>query len=101
MLAPLGTPIYAAQPGRFEENYNDLGGMSALVYGDSGDYTYHAHMSSYAGVPNGSHVAAGTTIGLVGNSGDASGGPYHLHFEYHPGGGAAVDPYTLLKAVCG
>jgi peptidoglycan LD-endopeptidase LytH len=101
MLAPLGTPIYAAQPGRFEENYNDLGGMSALVYGDSGDYTYYAHMSSYAGVPNGSHVAAGTTIGHVGNSGDAQGGPYHLHFEYHPGGGAAVDPYSLLKAVCG
>jgi murein DD-endopeptidase MepM/ murein hydrolase activator NlpD len=101
MLAPLGTPIYAAQPGRFEENYNDLGGMSALVYGDSGDYTYYAHMSSYAGVANGSHVAAGTTIGHVGNSGDATGGPYHLHFEYHPGGGAAVDPYRLLKAVCG
>ncbi len=101
MFAPLGTPIYAAQPGRFEENYNDLGGTSALVYGDSGDYTYYAHMSSYAGVPNGAHVAAGTVIGHVGNSGDAQGGPYHLHFEYHPGGGAAVDPYRLLKAVCG
>ncbi|HEY3210792.1 MAG TPA: peptidoglycan DD-metalloendopeptidase family protein [Actinomycetota bacterium] len=101
LLAPLGTPIYAAQPGRFEQNYNDLGGTSALVYGDSGDYTYYAHMSSYAGVPNGAHVAAGTMIGHVGNSGDARGGPYHLHFEYHPGGGAAVDPYRLLKAVCG
>jgi peptidoglycan LD-endopeptidase LytH len=101
LLAPLGTPIYAAQPGRFEQNYNDLGGMSALVYGDSGDYTYYAHMSSYSGVPNGAHVPAGTVIGHVGNSGDAAGGPYHLHFEYHPGGGAAVDPYRLLKAVCG
>ena len=101
MLAPLGTPIYAAQTGRFEENYNDLGGMSALVNGDGGDYTYYAHMSSYAGVPNGAHVSAGTMIGHVGNSGDAIGGPYHLHFEYHPGGGAAVDPYRLLKAVCG
>jgi murein DD-endopeptidase MepM/ murein hydrolase activator NlpD len=101
LLAPLGTPIYAAQSGRFEENYNDLGGISALVYGDGGDYTYYAHMSSYAGVPNGAHVAAGTMIGHVGNTGDAVGGPYHLHFEYHPGGGAAVDPYRLLKAVCG
>lgn len=101
LLAPLGTPIYAAQSGRFEQNYNDLGGTSALVYGDTGDYTYYAHMSSYAGVPNGAHVAAGTVIGHVGNSGDARGGPYHLHFEYHPGGGSAVDPYRLLKAVCG
>jgi len=101
LLAPLGTPIYAAQSGRFEENYNDLGGISALVYAGNGDYTYYAHMSSYAGVPNGAHVAAGTMIGHVGNTGDANGGPYHLHFEFHPGGGAAVDPYRLLKAVCG
>jgi murein DD-endopeptidase MepM/ murein hydrolase activator NlpD len=101
LLAPLGTPVYAAQSGRFEQNYNSLGGTSALVYADNGDFTYYAHMSSYAGVPSGAHVAAGAMIGHVGNSGDASGGPYHLHFEYHPGGGGAVDPYLLLRAACG
>jgi peptidoglycan LD-endopeptidase LytH len=101
LLAPLGTPIYAAQSGRFDQNYNSLGGTSALVYADIGDFTYYAHMSSYAGVPSGAHVAAGTMIGHVGNSGDAAGGPYHLHFEYHPGGGGAVDPYLLLRAICG
>ena len=55
MLAPLGTPIYAAQTGRFEQNYNDLGGISGLVYADNGDTTYYAHMSSYAGDPSGAH----------------------------------------------
>jgi murein DD-endopeptidase MepM/ murein hydrolase activator NlpD len=100
MLAPYGTPVLAAQSGRFVQNHNTLGGISALVYADNGDYTYYAHMSSYAGVPNGARVSAGTTIGHVGNTGDARGGPYHLHFEYHPGGGAAVDPYRLLVAVC-
>ena len=100
MLAPLGTPIYAAQAGRFEQNYNDLGGISALVYAANGDYTYYAHMSSYAGVADGATVAAGTMIGHVGNTGDAQGGPFHLHFEYHPGGGGAVDPYEDLVAVC-
>ena len=101
MMAPFGTPIYAAQAGRFEQNYNSLGGISALLYAGNGDYTYYAHMSSYAGVSNGATVSAGTMIGHVGNTGDASGGPMHLHFEYHPGGGGAVDPYGMLRAVCG
>jgi murein DD-endopeptidase MepM/ murein hydrolase activator NlpD len=101
ILAPLGTPVYAAQSGRFVADYNSLGGISANIYSDSGDRTYYAHMSSYAGVPSGSHVPAGLEIGHVGNTGDAIGGPYHLHFEYHPGGGSAVDPYRLLVAVCG
>ncbi|HMC37307.1 MAG TPA: peptidoglycan DD-metalloendopeptidase family protein [Actinomycetota bacterium] len=99
LMAPLGTPIYAAQAGRFEQNWNQLGGIGAMVFADNGDYTYYAHMSAYAGVPNGAHVPAGTMIGHVGDTGDAL--SYHLHFEYHPGGGAAVDPYRLLVAVCG
>jgi murein DD-endopeptidase MepM/ murein hydrolase activator NlpD len=101
ILAPLGTPVYAAQSGRLSLSTNDLGGITANVSSDSGDRTYYAHMSSYAGVPNGARVSAGMEIGHVGNSGDALGGPYHLHFEYHPGGGSAVDPYRLLVAVCG
>ena len=99
LMAPLGTPIYAAQAGRFEQNWNQLGGIGAMVFADNGDYTYYAHMSAYAGVPNGAHVPAGTMIGHVGDTGDAL--SYHLHFEYHPGGGVAVDPYRLLVAVCG
>jgi murein DD-endopeptidase MepM/ murein hydrolase activator NlpD len=100
MLAPFGTPIRAAQSGRFQQDYNGLGGISALVYSGGGDYTYYAHMRGYAGVGNGATVSAGTVIGYVGNTGDASGGPPHLHFEYHPGGGGAVDPYSYLVALC-
>ena len=100
IIAPLGTPVYAVQSGRFVQNYNSLGGISALVYGPNGDYTYYAHLSSYAGAPSGATVSAGTMIGHVGNTGNASGGITHLHFEYHPGGGGAVNPYHLLTQVC-
>jgi murein DD-endopeptidase MepM/ murein hydrolase activator NlpD len=100
LMAPLGTPVYATQSGQFVRSYNELGGISGLVSAPNGDYTYYAHMSSYASVGSGAGVGAGTHIGYVGDTGNAPPGVYHLHFEYHPGGGGAVDPYAMLLAVC-
>ncbi len=98
MFAPRGSPVVAAQSGSASQHANDLGGNAVIVTAANGDYTYYAHLDSYGA--SGS-VSAGTQIGTVGNSGNASGGPTHLHFEYHPGGGGAVDPYPYLRAVCG
>ena len=97
MMAALGTPVVAAQPGNAVRTPNSLGGNAVVVYGPGGDWTYYAHLSAYAATGS---VSAGTVIGSVGNSGDAAGGPYHLHFEYHPHGGSAIDPYAYLLAVC-
>ncbi len=99
ILAPRGTPVVAAHDGAVSMHPNDLGGNALYVTRSNGDYTYYAHLDSYVGGAR--TVSAGEQIGTVGNTGNASGGPTHLHFEYHPGGGAAVDPYPYLLAVCG
>jgi murein DD-endopeptidase MepM/ murein hydrolase activator NlpD len=95
MISPAGTPVVAAHPGSVSQSSSSSGGLQAYVHG-SGGYTFYAHLSSYGA--SGS-VGAGTVIGYVGSTGNA-GSTNHLHFEWHPGGGAAVNPYQALLAVC-
>jgi peptidoglycan LD-endopeptidase LytH len=98
MMAATGTPTVAPVSGRVEHRSSSLGGLSWYVYGDDGNTYYGTHLSGYANQGAG-WVAQGTLIGYVGDSGNAAGTP-HLHFEYHPGGGAPVNPYSRLVAAC-
>jgi murein DD-endopeptidase MepM/ murein hydrolase activator NlpD len=96
MIAAYGTPIVAVAPGNARDASNSTGGIAVVVEHDSGgDWTYYAHMSSLGTL---GRVSAGTVIGYVGATGNT--GVNHLHFEYHPSGGAAVNPYAALVAVC-
>lgn len=99
MMAARGTPVVAPVAGKVTHRGNRVGGMSFHLYGDNGTYYYGTHLNSYANQGAG-HVAAGTVIGYVGDSGNAKGTGTHLHFEIHPGGGAAINPYPATRAAC-
>jgi murein DD-endopeptidase MepM/ murein hydrolase activator NlpD len=98
MLSPRGTPVVAVVGGTVRYRSGGLGGIAVYVNGDDGNEYYGAHMDSTTGVAG--HVAQGTVLGYVGNTGNARGGPTHLHFEIHPGGGRAVNPYPTLRQYC-
>jgi murein DD-endopeptidase MepM/ murein hydrolase activator NlpD len=98
MLSPSGTPTVAPVGGRVTHRGNSVGGLSWHLYGDDGHYYYGTHLSAYANQGAG-HVQAGTVIGYVGDTGNARGTP-HLHFEIHPNGGGAVNPYPTVRQFC-
>ena len=97
IFAPMGTAIVAPFDGVAVRSPNQLGGNAVKVAGQFG-YVYNAHLSAYG---KSGPVKADEIIGYVGNTGDALGGPTHDHFEWHPLGGPAVNPFLFLKAVCG
>jgi murein DD-endopeptidase MepM/ murein hydrolase activator NlpD len=94
IMSPEGTPIVAPFDGMATDATNHIGGIAVTVYGQFG-YVYNAHLSRLGQL---GRVKAGTVIGYVGHTGDTSAN--HDHFEWHPNGGPAVDPYDFLMKVC-
>ena len=91
-----GTPIYAAMAGTVIDSGPASGfGQWIRIQHDDGTITVYGHMSTL-GVSVGERVKAGQYIAGMGSMGFSTGS--HLHFEVHPGGGAAVDPQPWLAA---
>lgn len=96
IMSPRGTPIVAVSSGSARVHSSSLGGKSITLTGSNGWSYYFAHLDRYA-VKSG-HVKAGQVIGYVGNSGNARGGPSHLHFQMGPRE-RWVNPYSYLRAM--
>jgi murein DD-endopeptidase MepM/ murein hydrolase activator NlpD len=104
IFAALGTPLLAVAHGTvFSVGWNKIGGWRLWLRDDEGNEFYYAHLSAYSPLAvNGAIVDAGDVLGFMGNTGDAEGTPYHLHFEVHPVGllglgyDGAVDPTPYL-----
>jgi murein DD-endopeptidase MepM/ murein hydrolase activator NlpD len=110
IMATLGQEIYAVGNGKLIRQAID-GNTDATLSGNAwklqltdgtGTYYFYAHLSAFAdGLQVGDNVVLGQLLGYVGDTGDPGPGNYHLHFEVHPNGGAAVDPLPLLNIPSG
>jgi murein DD-endopeptidase MepM/ murein hydrolase activator NlpD len=96
IISPQGTPLVAVESGSVNFKTTPLGGNSVWLHGNSGTAYFYAHLSAWEGSSR--SVSQGEVIGYVGHTGNTS--VDHLHFEVHPGGGSAVNPYPYVAAVC-
>jgi murein DD-endopeptidase MepM/ murein hydrolase activator NlpD len=107
IMAPTGTPVIAAAPGRVEKLFfsEGGGGISAYIRTDDNLWTYYyAHLSAYApGLHEGQRLLRGAPVGYVGFTGNANPAGPHLHFAINrmaPGEkwyqGTPINPYPLL-----
>jgi peptidoglycan LD-endopeptidase LytH len=102
VFAATNAPTYAITAGVIQRHSNSaLGGLGLYLRGDDGNVYYYSHLNSIeSGGRVGNRVAAGELIARNGSTGNASPSAPHVHFELHPGGGAAVNPYPWLAAAC-
>lgn len=108
IMAPLGTRVLAAAPGKVESLFqSEAGGNTIYVRSDDGQTIYYyAHLDTYSrDIQEGDIVQRGQVLGTVGFSGNASPDAPHLHFAvmrttpdaewWEPA--TAINPYPLLR----
>ena len=101
IFGPEGSKVFAVTSGTLRKRTGGLGGNAWWLYGDDGNAYYFAHLDTWKkGLDTGSRVKKGAVIAFVGNTGNASGGANHTHFQLHPRGGAPINPYPTLAAIC-
>jgi len=92
-----GTPIISASDGRVT-NVSDhgLGGKQVWVRDARLPVShYYAHLDSQY-VEEGAWVAAGDTLGTVGNTGNARSTRPHLHYGMYMSDKGAIDPFPFI-----
>ena len=99
IFARRGTPVIAPMDGTLRRADGGRAGKAFSLETVTGDVLYGAHLHSFAVLEG--PVSRGTVIGAVGTTGNARLTPPHLHFEVHPRGGRATDPYPSLRSWCG
>jgi murein DD-endopeptidase MepM/ murein hydrolase activator NlpD len=99
IFARRGTPVLAPVRGLvIGMGQNRLGGNNVRLLGPGLQVHYFAHLDRFGPVEAYELVQRGDVIGYVGDSGNAKGGPTHLHYGIYAYREGAINPYPLLVA---
>jgi murein DD-endopeptidase MepM/ murein hydrolase activator NlpD len=103
ITAVRNAPVVAIESGTVTRISNSsLGGLSIYLTGNSGSKYYYAHLEYIEdGISGWTNVSVGQLLGGNGSSGNAPAWIPHVHFQYAPPGYSWVNPYPLVKALCG
>jgi murein DD-endopeptidase MepM/ murein hydrolase activator NlpD len=102
IIAPRGTDILSVSPSRVSRvGERDRGGLTvSLMDEERGLMIYYAHMQQYGEVTAGETIHPGTVLGGVGDTGNALGGPPHLHIGiYDRSWRRPLDPWYFFVPV--
>lgn len=94
--APTGTPVLAPADGMVTQLTGDRGGIQWRLVDDRGREHWGTHLDT-AGLSG--PVRAGDLLGTVGTTGNAIGGPPHLHYEVQVND-VPLNPYPFLEEHC-
>jgi peptidoglycan LD-endopeptidase LytH len=98
IFARKGTPVLSTTRGIVTRvGTNRLGGQVVWILGPGLERHYYAHLNRYGAFRSGDRVESGQIIGYAGNTGNAIGGPVHLHYGVYRHG-VAQNPYPRLIA---
>jgi murein DD-endopeptidase MepM/ murein hydrolase activator NlpD len=99
VMAEMGAPVVAVIDGAITyEGVGVTAGNWLELTGVDGNVYWYMH--NQKNLVTTGRVKVGEQIATVGDTGNALGGPPHVHFELHPGDGGPINPYPLLVDIC-
>lgn len=99
IMAPRGAPVVTPTDAVvIRTGVGDTAGNYVYTANPGGETFAYMHLNEIANINEGDELQKGELIGYVGNTGNASGGATHLHFEIRDND-VATDPYPRLTRI--
>ncbi|OGI65523.1 hypothetical protein A3A95_03025 [Candidatus Nomurabacteria bacterium RIFCSPLOWO2_01_FULL_39_18] len=100
IMAPKGAPIVTpTEAVVLRTDTGDSAGKYVYTANPGRETFAYMHLNEIADIDEGDVLKKGDLIGYVGNTGNASSGVPHLHFEIHNDDGDPMNPYPRLTRI--